>query len=114
MRPPPRSRTWGRRGITPVIWVRGGGTGHVSVAGLACYRLGGRSRLHRYRGRKGETKAFTWTEYRTGSLPPTVSCPAGTSCWCGTTSACICAPSPAPGLVAGVPAAGLRAGPEFG
>src|SRR5207247_260947 len=54
---PPRSRTWGRRGITPVIRVRGGGTGHVSVAGLACYRPGHRSRLiyrlHHYRGRKG-------------------------------------------------------------
>ena len=65
---PPRSKTWGRRGITPVIRVRGGGTGHVSVAGLACYRPGHRSRLiyrlHCYRGRKGETKAFTWTEYR--------------------------------------------------
>ena len=65
---PPRSRTWGRRGITPVIRVRGGGTGHVSVAGLACYRPGCRSRLiyrlHSYRGRKDETKAFTWIEYR--------------------------------------------------
>jgi DDE superfamily endonuclease len=65
---PPRSRTWGRRGITPVIRVRGGGTGRVSVAGLACCRPGHRSRLiyrlHRYRGRKDETKAFTWTGYR--------------------------------------------------
>ena len=65
---PPRSRTWGRRGITPVIRVRGGGTGHVSIAGRACCRPGHRSRLtcrlHRYRGRKGETKAFTWIEYR--------------------------------------------------
>ena len=65
---PPRSRTWARRGITPVIRVRGGGSGHVSVAGLACYRPGDRSRLiwrlHLYRGRKGETKAFTWSEYR--------------------------------------------------
>jgi len=65
---PPRSRTWGRRGITPVIRVRGGGTGRVSVAGLACYRPGDRTRLiyrlHCYRGRKRETKAFTWTEYR--------------------------------------------------
>jgi transposase len=38
------------------------------VAGLACYRPGHRSRLiyrlHLYRGRKGETKAFTWIEYR--------------------------------------------------
>ena len=59
---PPRSATWGRRGITPVIRVRGSGTGHVSVAGLACYRPGDRSwliyRLHCYRGRKGETKGF--------------------------------------------------------
>ena len=51
-----------------MIRVRGGGTGHVSVAGLACYRPGHRSRLiyrlHRYRGRKGETKAFTWPEYK--------------------------------------------------
>jgi len=65
---PPRARTWARRGHTPVIRVRGGGTGHVSVAGLACYRPGFRSRLiyrlHQYRGRKGEAKAFTWTEYR--------------------------------------------------
>jgi len=48
--------------------VRGGGTGHVSVAGLACCRPGEYSRLiyrlHGYRGRKGETKAFTWTGYR--------------------------------------------------
>jgi DDE superfamily endonuclease len=65
---PPRSRTWGRRGITPLIRVRGGGSGSVSVAGLACYRPGHRTRLtcrlHQYRGRKGQTKAFTWTEYR--------------------------------------------------
>jgi len=51
-----------------VIRVRSSGTGHVSVAGLACYRPGDRSRLiyrlHCYRGRKGETKAFTWAEYR--------------------------------------------------
>jgi hypothetical protein len=65
---PPRARTWARRGHTPVIRVRGSGTGHISAAGLACYRPGHRSRLiyrlHQYRGRKGETKAFTWTEYR--------------------------------------------------
>ena len=51
-----------------MIRVRGSGTGHVSVAGLACYRPGDRSRLiyrlHCYRGRKGETRAFTWSEYR--------------------------------------------------
>jgi DDE superfamily endonuclease len=65
---PPRSRTWGRRGITPVIRVRGGGTGRFWVSGLAFYCPGARTRLiyrlHCYRGRKRETKAFTWTEYR--------------------------------------------------
>jgi hypothetical protein len=65
---PPRSRTWGRRGITPVIRVRGSGSASVSAAGLACYRPGHRTRLiwrlHQYRGRKGEKKAFTWQEYR--------------------------------------------------
>ena len=48
--------------------MRGSGSGSVSVAGLACYRAGHRTRLiyrmHHYRGRKGETKAFTWTEYQ--------------------------------------------------
>jgi len=59
---PPRFRTWGRRGITPVIRVRGG-SGPVSAAGLACCRPGHRTRLiyrmRHYRGRKGQTKAFT-------------------------------------------------------
>ena len=65
---PPRARTWAPRGRTPVIRVRQGGTGSVSVAGLACYRPGFRSRLiirlHRYHGGKKERKAFTWQEYR--------------------------------------------------
>ncbi|HEX6521946.1 MAG TPA: hypothetical protein VF070_18355 [Streptosporangiaceae bacterium] len=64
---PENKPAWGRRGITPVIRVRGGGTGHVSVAGLACYRPGHRSRLiyrlHCYCGRKSEARTFTWTEY---------------------------------------------------
>jgi hypothetical protein len=51
-----------------VIRVRHGGTGRIPAAGLACYRPGHRSRmiyrLHCYRGRKGETRAFTWQEYR--------------------------------------------------
>jgi hypothetical protein len=65
---PPRSRTRGRRGITPVIGVRGGGSASVSAAGLACCRPGHRTRLiwriRQYRGRRGETRAFTWREYR--------------------------------------------------
>ena len=65
---PPRARTWAPRGRTPVIRVRAGGTGSVSVAGLACYRPGFRSRLisrlRCYHGGKKERKAFTWQEYR--------------------------------------------------
>ena len=48
--------------------MRAGGSGPVSVAGLACYRPGHRTRLiyrlHHYRGRKGQRKSFTWQEYR--------------------------------------------------
>ena len=88
-----------------MIRVRGGGTGHVSVAGLACYRPGHRSRLiyrlHFYRGRKGETKAFTWTEYRDLLIAAQRQLPGGVIVlvW-GTTSMCTgepsCAPSPMP------------------
>src|SRR5207302_10634735 len=65
---PPRSATWGRRGLTPVIRVRGGGTGHVSAAALAGYRPGDRGRLlyrlHCYRGRQVQTHAFPWPDHR--------------------------------------------------
>jgi putative transposase len=64
---PPRARTWARRGHTPVIRVRAGGKARVSIAGLACYRPGYRTRLicrlREYRGGKGARKAFTWPEY---------------------------------------------------
>ncbi|MFF6984307.1 hypothetical protein ACFZAV_43110 [Streptomyces sp. NPDC008343] len=42
---PPRARTWGRIGQTPVVRVRGRGSGRVSMAGMACYKPGQRSRL---------------------------------------------------------------------
>ena len=45
---PPRARTWGRVGRTPVLRVRGRGSG----------------RIHVYRGRKDERRGFTWTDYR--------------------------------------------------
>jgi hypothetical protein len=61
---PPKAKTWGRRGRTPVVTVRGRGSGRVSIAGLTCYRPGHRSRLiyrlHVYRGRRGEKKGFGW------------------------------------------------------
>ncbi|WUX87200.1 transposase (plasmid) [Streptomyces sp. NBC_01426] len=37
---PPTSRTWGRRGSTPVIRVRGRSQRRFSVAALCCYRPG--------------------------------------------------------------------------
>jgi hypothetical protein len=65
---PPTGRTWARRGHTPVVHVRGGGTGRVNLAGLVCYRPGQRSRViyraRPYRGRKNEPKALAWTDYR--------------------------------------------------
>jgi hypothetical protein len=42
---PPRARTWGRRGCTPVVRVRGRGSGRVSMVGMNCYKPGERSRL---------------------------------------------------------------------
>ncbi len=65
---PPRARTWGRIGRTPVVRVRGRGSGRVSMAGLTCYKPGRRSRmfyaLHTYRGRTNETKGFSWRDFR--------------------------------------------------
>ncbi len=56
------------RGARPVVRVRGGGGGRVSVAGVACYRPGDRPhlfyKLRVYRRRKGEVKGFSWADYR--------------------------------------------------
>ncbi|WP_369824351.1 hypothetical protein [Kitasatospora sp. Root187] len=60
---PPRARTWGRIGHKPVVRVRGRGAGQVSMAGMACYKPGERSRLI-YRGRKDEPKGFGWRDFR--------------------------------------------------
>ncbi|MGX1976920.1 IS630 family transposase [Streptomyces kronopolitis] len=49
-RRPPRGRTWGRRGHTPVVTVSGRRSGRLSVAGLIAMRPGSRTRLcHRRR-----------------------------------------------------------------
>ncbi|MFC5885118.1 transposase [Kitasatospora sp. CM 4170] len=65
---PPRARTWGRIGCTTVVRVRGRGSGRVSIAGMACYKAGHRSRMiygfRVHRGRKGERKGFSWQDYR--------------------------------------------------
>ena len=65
---PLHAKTWGRRGQTPIVTVRGRGSGRVHIAGLTCYRPGHRSRLFFrllvYHGRKNERKRFGWTDYR--------------------------------------------------
>lgn len=64
---PPKARTWGRRGRTPVVAVSGKGSGRVSIAGLVCVRPGYRSRLiyrtRIHRGRKGERRSFAEADY---------------------------------------------------
>lgn len=64
---PPKARTWGRCGRTPVVAVSGKGSGRVSVAGLVCVRPGERSRLiyrtRTHRGRKGERRSFAEADY---------------------------------------------------
>lgn len=35
---PLKAKTWGRRGRTPVVTVRGRGSGRVSIAELTCYQ----------------------------------------------------------------------------
>ncbi|MER7585214.1 transposase [Kitasatospora sp. NPDC097691] len=65
---PPRARTWGRIGRTPVVRVRARGSGRLSTAGMTCFKPGERSRLiyavREYRGRKNEPKGFGWRDFR--------------------------------------------------
>ncbi|GED83202.1 transposase [Streptomyces sp. 6-11-2] len=66
---PPTTRTWSRRGVTPVITVRGRSQRRISIAALACYKPGERSRLI-YRPmvhpdhKAGGRRSFAWTDYR--------------------------------------------------
>jgi hypothetical protein len=61
---PPKGRTWGRRGQTPVVKVTGAHNSRVSLAALICIRPGCQPRLiyrvHRSRDRR---KGFTETDY---------------------------------------------------
>jgi DDE superfamily endonuclease len=65
---PPRGRTWGRRGITPVVKVTGSSNRRVSLAALIAIKPGRRPRLI-YRVHKGrrhgkdQRKGFTETDY---------------------------------------------------
>jgi hypothetical protein len=64
---PTKARAWARRGHTPVVTVSGKGSGRLSVAGLACYRPGARSRLFYrvrvHRGRTGERRSMSEADY---------------------------------------------------
>ena len=64
---PPKGRTWGRRGATPVVAVRAAGSGRISIAGLVCIKPGHDPRLiYRtivHHGRKDEPKGFTEDGY---------------------------------------------------
>jgi hypothetical protein len=65
---PPKGRTWGRRGRTPVVTVTGGSNKRVSLAALIAVKAGQRPRLvyrvHDSRGRRGDKrKGFTETDY---------------------------------------------------
>ena len=65
---PPKGRTWGRRGQTPVVKVTGGHDTRVSLAALIAVRPGHRPRLiyrvHAGRGHgQDQRKGFTETEY---------------------------------------------------
>jgi transposase len=65
---PPKGRTWGRRGHTPVVRVTGGSNKRVSLAALIAVKPGQRRRLiyrvHPGRGKSSDPrKGFTETDY---------------------------------------------------
>ena len=64
---PPKGRTWGRRGRTPVVTVTGGSNKRVSLAALIAVKAGQRPRLiyRVHAGPRGgdKRKGFTETDY---------------------------------------------------
>lgn len=86
---PPTRHTWSRRGLTPVVRVRGRSRRRLSVAALACYKPGERSRQI-YRpcpdARPDGRKSFSWKDSGTQSVP-------AADCGCTTTGT---QPVPAP------------------
>jgi transposase len=63
---PPKGRTWGRRGHTPVVTVTGGSSKRVSLAALIAVKAGRRPRLifRVHAGRRGDKrKGFTEAGY---------------------------------------------------
>jgi len=87
---PPKGRTWGRRGQTPVVKVTGAHNTRVSLAALVCVKPGCRPRLYRVHRSRGhgasQRKGFTEAGYARllDAAPRTSSSPA--RWWsCGTT-----------------------------
>ena len=73
---PPKGRTWGRRGRTPVVTVTGGHDTRVSLAALIAVRPGHRPRLicrTRRKAARGQRKGFTETGYARFPAPPASS-----------------------------------------
>jgi transposase len=62
---PPKGRTWGRRGHTPVVKVTGAHNARVSLAALICAKPGQRPRLiyRTHFGGRTARKGFTETDY---------------------------------------------------
>src|SRR3954470_18932212 len=63
---PPKGRTWGRRGHTPVVRVAAQNSPRLSLAALGAVKPGPRPRLiyRTHRGRRGQRrKGFTETDY---------------------------------------------------
>jgi len=65
---PPKGRTWGRRGRTPVVRVTGASNRRVSLAALIAIKPGCRARLiyrvhHARRHRGDRRKGFTEMDY---------------------------------------------------
>ena len=62
---PPKGRTWGRRGHTPVVKVTGAHNTRISLAALIATKPGCRPRLiyRTHRGGRTARKGFTETDY---------------------------------------------------
>jgi putative transposase len=63
-----RARTWAPKGGVPVVRFNGASRGRITMAALACFKAGERSRLI-YRPRiqghqRGDHRGFTWQDYR--------------------------------------------------
>jgi putative transposase len=83
---PPKGRTWGRRGCTPVVKVTGGHDTRVSLAALIATRPGARPRLiyRTHRARRGDKRKGSPRRTTPGFWTPRTSSWTARSCWSGT------------------------------